>query len=229
MNKTALITGTSKGIGKAIAQKLLEEGYIVYGISRSKPDFEHTNFHYITMDLMNNPDFDELEKKIKTLDVLVNNAGIGYFRPLENLRENEIATLLQLNLHIPILLTKKCLNKLRASKGHIINIGSASAHHGAKFGTLYCASKFGLRGFSEALFAEVRNHEIKVTLINPGSVMTDFFDDLTFHPDSNPLCHIEAEDVAKTVSDALNMRHGSCIKEININPQKANIIHKKSL
>lgn len=226
--KTALVTGASKGIGLAISKQLINDGYLVYGVGRTEPNFDHPNFHFIQMDLLKTETFELISETIPKLDVLINNAGVGYFRPLENLRESEIEEMIDLNLKVPVLLTKCFIPKLKESNGHVINIGSQSALVGEKLGTAYCASKFGLRGFSESLFAECRKQEIKVTMINPGMVKSSFFDDKDFAPEDNEICYVLPEDVAEIVSDILQMRTGSVVKEISVFPQKSAIQSKKT-
>jgi hypothetical protein len=220
MFKKVLITGVSRGMGQAIASQLLQEKFSVVGISRTDPGINHAQFQHWKYDLQQLNAVEEISREIKELDVLINNAGIGYFRSLANLRDQEIQAMLNLNLRVPILLTKKLLPKLLKSQGHVINIGSQSSLKGEKMGTGYCATKYGLRGFSEALFAECRNHQVKVTLINPGIVKTSFFDDKDFVPEDHELCYITPEDIAQTVSDVLKMREGSVVREVSVLPQK---------
>lgn len=225
MNKTALVTGASRGIGLAIVQKLLSMGIEVYGVARTKPDLDHLNFHFVQLDLLEKSSIQRLDEMMEQLDILVNNAGIGFFKPLENIKESEIEDMLRLNLEMPILLTRKLLPKLKRSQGHIIHIGSESALEGRKMGTVYCATKFGLRGFSDALFDEVRKYNLKVTLVHPGMVKSSFFDDKDFAPGKQYDEHVLPEDLAQVVQHILEMREGSVVREITVFPQKKNIIH----
>ncbi len=225
--KTALVTGASKGIGLAIAQKLIEMNIKVYGVARTEPDFKHDLFTFFQLDLLDKKAVTTLGEKIKDIDILINNAGVGYFRYLEHLRESEIEEMLHTNLLTPMLLTKTFLTSLKKNEGYIINIGSVSALEGYKFGTGYCASKFGLRGFTESLWQECRNDNVKVTLINPGYVRTPFFDDKDFAPEDNDLCAILPEDIADVVKDILTMRQGSVVREIKISSQKNSLVKRK--
>lgn len=227
--KNVLLTGCSRGIGLAIAKHLCTRGYKVYGVSRTVPEYTHEAFSCIQGDITDAATLDKIEQKMSLVDVLIHNAGIGYFRPLENLREQEIRETLAVNLLAPLLLTRRLLPKLQKSKGNIISIGSISAFRGGKRGTAYCASKFGLRGFHEALFEECRKKEVQVSLVNPGMVNTPFFDDKDFAPEDNELCFIEPEDIAQVVADILQMRRGSVLKEIHVFPQKSSVVHKRIL
>ncbi len=226
MSPTALITGASQGIGLAIVQKLVSLDFIVYGVARSETTFSHDRFTFFQRDLLDEATLLFLKKEIRHLDVLINNAGVGTMETLENITEEQIVTMTRLNLEMPILLTRAFLPLLKKSQGHIINIGSESALRGRKNGTVYCATKFGLRGFSEALFEEVGPEHVSVSLINPGMVMNSFFDDKSYTPGQKPDEHLVSEDIAQAVADILAMRKGSVVREITILPQKKKIVFR---
>jgi len=223
MKKRALISGNTRGIGKAITDTLIQNGYDVVGIARNKAQDGNTR----SIDLAN---ISALPKHIQSLakkpfDVIVHNAGCGLFGPLENLSFSDIQHILNLNLHAHILITKILLPSMkRQKKGDIIFIGSESAKTAKKLGTLYCASKFGLRGFALALRDECARFGIRVSLIHPGAVKTDFFQEQHFQPGENPGEHLKAEDVAKAVLLILNARKGTVFEEIFIQPQKPRFI-----
>jgi len=198
-NKTALITGASSGIGKAICDELQQNGYIVYGISRRDAT--------ILCDLQNTP---LLEKKIKELlqktdiDILINCAGLGVFAPHEEISIKKITELIDVNLKAPIILTNLCLRSLKKTKGHIINISSIEATKHSKFSALYSATKSGLRAFSLCLFEELRKSGVRVTNINPDITKTAFFDELNFEPTDNKENYINPKDIAKEVLHVIN-------------------------
>ncbi|MGB1719180.1 MAG: SDR family oxidoreductase, partial [Candidatus Latescibacterota bacterium] len=111
--------------------------------------------------------------------------------------------------------------------GRIVLLGSEAALRGTQKGTIYCAAKFALRGFAQALREETARHGIAVTLVNPGMVRTPFFDELSFSPNRDDSCAIEPTDVAQAIHDILQARSGTVFDEINLSPQKRVIDFKK--
>lgn len=218
--KQVVITGASKGIGLSIAQTLAKEGYFVLGIGRSPANVCASNFKYLAGDINDSELIKKIVQESKDTKVLINNAGVGYFRPLENLRPTEIQEMIRTDLLAPILLTQALLKNLKKNQGYVINIGSKSAYEGAANGTVYCAVKFGLRGFSEALWSEVRKHGIKVCSIHTSAVRSSFFDDKNFEPEDCEDSYVLPQDVAETVCHILKMRPGSVMKDIQLYPQR---------
>ncbi|HIP30821.1 MAG TPA: SDR family oxidoreductase [Sulfurospirillum arcachonense] len=218
--KTALVTGSSSGIGKAICSELKSNGYEVHGISRTNGE--------IICDLK---DTKALQLKIKEflkttdVDLLVNCAGVGIFTPHEELKLEQIETLIDVNLKAPIILTNLCLRSLKKTKGHIINVSSIEATRHSKFSALYTATKSGLRDFSLALFEELRKAEVRVTNINPDMTQTAFFDELSFEPSKKQNAHLRPEDIAKTVLHV--MQSPFVVTDITVRAQKFEIIRKK--
>ena len=159
---TAIVTGASSGIGKAISEYLSKE-YKVYKISRRDG-----------IDITNINSLEKLEfLKDKNIKILVNCAGIGIFKPHEEIKTKDIQTLIDTNLTAPIVLTKLLLRTLKKNKGYIFNITSIEALRHSKFSALYTATKAGLRSFSMSLFEEVRK-DVKVISINPDITKTNF-------------------------------------------------------
>lgn len=227
--QTVLISGASKGIGLAITQKLIQEGMFVYGLARdfSKTEFKNPNFKSIECDLRNLKEIEFKTKEIKELDVLINNAGVGFFETLDKLKIEQIQEMLETNLMATISLTKLFLNHLKKSEGKILNISSESGLKGEKFGTIYCATKFAIRGFSESLLAELRKDNIQVSCLFPGMVQSSFFEDKSFQPEQKDGAYLTPEDVAETVWQILNLRKGILMPEVVLSPQRKSIIHKK--
>jgi short-subunit dehydrogenase len=217
--KTALVTGSSSGIGKAICSELKSNGYEVHGISRTNGE--------IICDLK---DIKALQIKIKKflkttdIDLLVNCAGVGVFTPHEELKLEQIETLIDVNLKAPIILTNLCLRSLKKTKGHIINVASIEATRHSKFSALYTATKSGLRDFSLALFEELRKAEVKVTNINPDMTKTAFFDELNFEPSTNKNCYLVPQDVAKTLIHVI--KSPLVVTDITVRAQKFGITKK---
>ncbi len=217
--KTALITGSSSGIGKAIKAELEKNSYKVYGVSRKNGE--------IICDLK---DAKTLHVKIKELlkttdiDLLVNCAGVGVFAPHEEISFEKISELIDVNLKAPILLTNLCLRSLKKTKGHIVNISSIEATKHSKFSALYTATKSGLRDFSLSLFEELRKSGVRVTNINPDMTKTAFFDELNFEPSSKENTHIQPEDIAKTLLHII--KSPFVVTDITVRPQKLEILKK---
>ena len=236
MNKrhgTVLVTGASSGIGRAVCEKLLEEGYAVIGISRSIEDkvLNHDHFTALACDLR---DLEQTAQKIKLLlksrqDIsgIVFCAGAGYFGHLEQLDFKKIQALIELNLLSPMYLSKLIIPYFKArSSGRLLFIGSEAALHGTKKGTAYCASKFGLRGFVQALSAECRQAGLNVSLINPGMVNTPFFDELDFKPGADPSNHVPVNSVAESVYNILCSDSNVVVEELNLMPRNRVVAFK---
>jgi len=221
-----LVTGASSGIGRAVCEKLLEEGFAVIGLSRwiKRKPLQHKNFSALACDLR---DFEQLAQKIKpllktpgALSGAIFCAGAGYFGKLEQLDFKKIQALIELNLLSPMYLSKLLLAYFKTqSSGRLIFIGSEAALQGTQKGTAYCASKFGLRGFVQALSAECRQAGLNISLINPGMVDTEFFEALDFKPGADQSNHIPVNSIAECVYNVLCADHNALIEEINLMPR----------
>lgn len=185
---TAVVTGVSSGIGHELARRLLEGGATVYGLSRRKPaGIESPSFTFLETDLTHRDKldkaFDTVLDREGTVDLLVNNAGAGLFGPVEEIAPEEWNRLVALNLTAPFLCTRRVVPGMKAAeRGTILNISSIAGIRGFRGGALYCASKFGLEGFSEAIKEELRESGIRVMTVNPGSTDTAFFRNANLEP-----------------------------------------------
>lgn len=230
--KKALISGTSRGIGRSIATKLLDNDWSVVGLSRSESDIECPNYTHIQIDLGNlknlSNQLKDLEKTHPDCDAIICNAGMGAFGHLEELSFDKIEEVIHLNFLSHVYLIKIFLPGLKRKKsGNIIGIGSEAALEGKRKGSIYCASKFALRGFMQALREECASDGIGVTLINPGMVNTPFFDPLNFSHGEQQDEFISPEDIAASVFLVTEMRPGTVVDEINLSPQKHKVLFKK--
>ncbi len=227
-----IITGSSSGIGKAICSKLLKLNHTVIGISRSPICFSSSSFSHEKIDLADLANLPENLKKLQqehpNIDGIIFCAGRGLLGSLEQHSFNEIKQVIDLNFTSQAILTKAFLPLLKKRKsGNLIYIGSEAALAGKKNGAIYCASKFALRGFTQALREECIKSSIQVTLINPGMVNTPFFDTLPYSADESH--SLQPEDIANIIPHILSQRPGCHLEEINLKPQNSIISHKNPI
>ena len=207
----------------------------VVGITRNGTGHDFDSEYYVSYqidlaDLKKFPEkFTTILGKYAQIDGLISCAGVGNFGSIENFSLSQIEESLKTNLLSHIALTRYIIPLLkRQNKGDLIYIGSESALEGGKQGSVYSAGKFGLRGFTQSIRAEVAHKNIRVTLINPGMVRTSFFDKLHFEPGPDEKNAIPVEDITKVVINVLEMSQGTSVDEVVINPIIKNVIKKKS-
>ena len=231
--RAAIVTGASSGIGLEVSKKLVEMGYKVYGIARdfSKTAFDDANFVKIQCDVRNTGELCRVVKDIKDKEddiyILVNNAGVGFFGPHEQLKVQHIEQMVATNLQAPLILTNLLLREIKKSAGFIINISSITAKKSSTHGCAYAATKAGLSHFATSLFDEVRKSGAKVVTIYPDITKTDFYDDLDFMYGDDAQSYIMPESVAQAVENILKQPEGTVISELTIRPQKHMISRKK--
>lgn len=226
MKKVAVVTGASSGIGLGIVKKLLSLDVRVIALSRRALKIDHPLLESISLDLLQHNKVVSTCKSItqkEGVHYLVNAAGMGIFRPHEEIAPETISQLIDLNLKAPILLTSQLLRSLKKSGGTIINITSIEATRHAKFSALYSASKAGLRAFSLSLYEEVRKSGVNVVSINADMTDTPFFDNLHFGVSQKEDEKLFVEDIADVVAHILHVREGVSINEITIRPQRFGI------
>ncbi len=234
IKRTILVTGASSGIGRAIAEKLLQHGHRVIGVSRNIQQFTKTmpEFSAVQLDLSHLPDlpsqFKQLAKNYPDIDTVIFAAGIGQFGSLEEFSYSQIEALMTVNFTSQVFLTRALLPQLkRKPRSDLCYIGSEAALKGSRKGAIYCASKFALRGFTQALREECSKSGIRVCLINAGMVKTAFFDNLSFEPADDETNYLLPEDIADAVDYVLNANPNIVIDEINLNPLNKVIKFKK--
>ena len=226
-DKNIIVSGASSGIGRAISTRLLQQGYRVTGVARdfSKFPCDDQRFTPVCMDLS---DLDELParldaliKKDSVIDGLICCAGSGRFGSLEEFSPPQIRKLLDLNLTSQLYLVRAVLPGMKQrGSGNIVFMGSEAALAGGKRGAVYSAAKFGLRGLAQALRQECAASGLRVSIINPGMVQTEFFNELDFRPGESSNNYILPDDVALAVQMILEARQGTVFDEINLSPQK---------
>ncbi len=228
-NKTALITGGSKGIGYGVAEALVQQHVQVAITGRTKASVDEAveklnaigkgSAIGIVADVRKLADQEkavsEVVKKWGKLDVLVANAGVGFFATIDNLSEEEWQETIDTNLTGVFFSIKASLSELKKTKGYIITMASLAGTNFFGAGSAYNASKFGLVGFTQAVMLDVRNEGIKVTTIMPGSVATHFNGHT---PSPEDAWKIQPEDIGMMVVDLLKMHPRTLPSKIEVRP-----------
>jgi 3-oxoacyl-[acyl-carrier protein] reductase len=229
--KVAVVTGATKGIGYAIAETFLREGAKVFISARSKKEIREAisdlgrlgDVSGETCDVRSEEQvrmmLEECERVFGGIDILVNNAGMGVFgKTIEETSGDEFRQTLETNLFGIFYCCHYALPKMKMrGGGYIINVSSLAGQNAHPRMAAYNASKFGLNGFSESLMQEVRQDNIKVSYICPGSVNTYFGGD---KPSSENSWQLQPEDIAQTVIDLLKMNPRALPSKVEIRPSK---------
>jgi len=230
-NKTALITGGTKGIGLGIAQSLLEKGMKVMITGTSEQSIESAKSQipdrFKERLLTQKADVRSLEDNIRCvetisqtwgqLDVLIANAGVGHFASIDQLTEKQWNDTVDINLTGVFNSVKASVDALKDSKGYIISIASLAGTNFFAGGAAYNASKFGLVGFTQAIMLDLRPYDIKCTVVMPGSVATHFNNNTPSEKDN---WKIQPEDMGQLVVDLLEMPARTLPSKVELRPSK---------
>jgi NAD(P)-dependent dehydrogenase (short-subunit alcohol dehydrogenase family) len=178
MSKVVLITGGSSGIGKSIGEFLSNQGFKVYGTSRSPEKYPSSKFPIVALDVTNNQTILQAIKDVLSkeghIDVLINNAGVGITGPIEEIPEAEIKNNFETNLFGPINVIKAVLPSMRShGSGLIINITSIAGYMGLPYRGIYSASKGAFELVTEAFRMELKDFNIQMTNVAPGDFATN--------------------------------------------------------
>ena len=223
-NATALVTGGSAGIGQGIAEALVAAGakVAITGRDKDRLDAAARALGAVAIDADVSKEADvlrtmqEVVTKLGPLDILINNAGVGVLKPLIEMELAAFERVFATNVTGAMLMAREAARHfVERRKGHIVNIGSTASHRGAPNGTAYYASKFALRGMTECWRAELRKHNIRVMLVNPSEVMTDFAAKAGFNQKVNET-KLRASDIARAVRAALEMDDRGFTTEVTI-------------
>ena len=228
--KIALITGATRGIGRAVASMLLTEGCSVAICGRDQSNVDaavaalRTEFGGKVAgkaaDVRNHKDVAELfrfvDDEFGGLDVLINNAGVGTFKPISELSIQDWLYVVETNLHGVFYCTREALFRFGTrAGGFIVNISSLAGKNPFAGGAVYNASKFALTGFSEAVMLDTRNENVRVSYVMPGSVATEFGG-----TGGGSDWKIWPEDIAETVRTILRMPKRTLISRVEIRPSR---------
>lgn len=201
--KVAIVTGCSKGIGLATVLALLDSGVKVAGWSRTAPDLRHDNFKFYAVDVRDidsvNDGYNATVKDFgEDIAILVNNAGLGYGALIEEMPVEEWIQMFETNVNGMFFCSQMVIPQMKAmGEGHIVNIGSIAGTTGTEKLAGYCGTKFAVRGISQAMYKELRDYGVKISLLNPGSVQTPFFDGIDFLQVNENM--MKAEDIADAI------------------------------
>lgn len=227
--KTALITGGSKGIGLGIAEAMAKQGMRVAVTSRHFEDAKKVEDHLLSIGAQaaiaidcDVRDWQAQQKVVSTilaewsqLDVVIANAGVGNFAPVDKLTHEDWHATMDINLTGVFYTLQASVEALKGSKGYLITIASLAGTNFFANGTAYNASKFGLVGFTQAAMLDLRPHGIKVSTIMPGSVATYFNNHV---PSDADAWKIQPEDIGQMVIDMLKMNPRTLPSKIEVRP-----------
>ena len=229
-DKVAYITGGSKGIGYGVAKVLLDAGMrvAISGRNLETAQMAATKLTSNTSKVLaiqsNTGIFDDEEKAVATilgkwgqLDLVVANAGVGHFAPIDQLAIDDWNEMINTNLTGVFYTLKASLNALKASKGYYITMASLAGTNFFQTAAGYNASKFGVVGFTQAAMLDLRPYDIKVSTIMPGSVASHFND---HEPSEADAWKIQPEDIGKLILDLLTMNSRTLPSKIEVRPTR---------
>jgi 3-oxoacyl-[acyl-carrier protein] reductase len=230
-DKVAIVTGSGRGIGKAVALALAQAGARVVVAARTLGEINAAAKEIdalgrqalairadISQEFDVNSMISKTIQKFGTVDILVNNAGIGSFAKVADLHVSEFDKMWRVNLRGAFLCTKAVIPHMVAqNSGDIINMASLAGRNAFIGGAGYCSTKWGLIGFARCVMLEVRSHNIRVITLCPGSVATGFGGDSEADPRSEGEIP-SAEEIARVVTDVLKMPRHVMVSELDIRP-----------
>lgn len=197
MEKIAVISGVSSGVGLATASRFIIKGWKVIGLSRKEPDFYDLNFEWIQTDIKNYRSVESAFRSIiGNISILVNNASIFKMKPFEDFNFEEIDEIIDTNLKGSMYCTHEALKKMNS--GRIINISSVSGTHGIENQAAYSASKFGINGFSESLNQETIKKGVLISTICPGGIDTPLWNSNNEYPGDRDLI-LKTQDIVNLI------------------------------
>lgn len=234
LNYAAVVTGASSGIGLAVSKRLAGIGYEVFGIGREfgeEPLWEMDGLHPVACDLLDTEKMCACIRRIKAqhpVQVLVSNAGVGYYGLHEELNPKKIQEMVRTNLEVPMILAQQLLRELKKHAGYMIHIASVTAYKSNPHGCAYGATKAGLASFSASLFDESRKYGVKTVTISPDMTKTSLYRHADFCEGDEEDCYLLPEEVADAVAYVLSQREGMVVTDITLKPQRHRIKKAKA-
>jgi len=223
-SKSAIVTGASSGLGLQLASLLVEQGYAVVGVARGFPAVEKCaavsdkNFFYVQGDVATQPVVDSAVSQaqaVGSFKLLVNCAGQGIFGPIGTYDRNKVDSLVNANLVGTILFCEAAVPHLLNTEGTIVNIISTAAMVGRKYESVYCAAKWGVRGYTESLREELRDKPIRIIGVFPGGMQTAFWAKAN-HPAADSTTYMPPRDVAVIILELISKKNGAYVSDIVI-------------
>ncbi|MFA5574265.1 MAG: SDR family oxidoreductase [Brumimicrobium sp.] len=230
-NKIAIVTGASKGLGKATSIALIQKGCKVYGLARSANKLDQlrdelgNNFQPVVMDVSDENaiknwieyTFSETHRPT----ILINNAGMSQFDDVDKLTSEKWKAMVDVNLNSVHYMTAGIVPLMKADKdiSYIINVGSILGKVSGSSKSGYSATKFAIQGYTEALFKELRGFNIKVSVLNPGSIGTNFFQSSGIEPNEKML---QPKELANIIVYLLESPDNVLIDELTVRPLRPN-------
>lgn len=225
--KNVVITGAGSGLGASLANKYHTAGYHVTLLGRTIEKLENTaknleNTAVYPLDVSSytavESTFKQIKEDIGTIDILVNNAGVGYFELAENLTTDHIDQMINVNLKGTIYCTQQVLGEMKTQdSGTILNIVSTAGVEGKATESAYCASKFGVKGFTESLLKELEDSNVHVHGIYMGGMKTPFWDGIIEEENTGGL--MEPDDVAEIILANTKLRRNINVPSVIIKNQ----------
>ncbi|MEW8995703.1 SDR family oxidoreductase [Clostridium sp.] len=232
MNKNiVVITGAGSGLGAALAKKYSSLDYHVCLLGRTKSKLEKTaksltnSYSIYEVDVTSKQMVSQIIQSIQddfgSIHLLINNAGVGFFDYAEDLSEDSIHQMIDINLKGTIFCTQEVLKGMRKhNEGTIVNIVSTAGKEGKITESVYCASKFGVRGFTESLALELKKTSINVFAVYMGGMKTEFWNGIFSEEQTKKL--MDPNDIADIIMDNIKPRKYLTVTEVVIKNQKAN-------
>ncbi|MDD1504074.1 SDR family NAD(P)-dependent oxidoreductase [Lysinibacillus sp. CNPSo 3705] len=220
-----VITGAGSGLGAALAKKYSSLGYHICLLGRTKSKLEHTakaltnGYSIYEVDVTSKQMVTQIMRSIQddfgSIPLLINNAGVGYFDKAENLNEDSVHQMIDINLKGTIFCTQEVLKGMREhNEGTIVNIVSTAGLEGKVTESVYCASKFGVRGFTESLALELNDTAINVCAVYMGGMRTEFWDGVFTEEKTKTL--MDPNDIADIIMENIKPRKALAVTEVVI-------------
>ena len=219
MNKTIVVTGGTKGIGRAIVDKFAKEGFTVLTCARTEEDNFPENVHFFKADMSKKTEVlafaDFVKATVNQVDILVNNTGFFLPGQIHNEEEGTLEAMIETNLYSAYHLTRALVNEMiNRKEGYIFNICSTASITAYTNGGSYCISKFAMLGMSKVLREELKPHHVRVTSILPGATLTNSWAGVELPAER----FIAPEDIAQVVWTAYSLPDSTVLEEILMRP-----------